>query len=64
MTSRTRSREDVKFEESNEATGVVRDEVENLARQGARTVLMAALEDEVDAYLGRGRYERTGTYRG
>jgi transposase-like protein len=43
---------------------VVRDEVETLARQGAREMLARALGEEVDAYLGRGRYERTDEYRG
>jgi transposase-like protein len=38
---------------------VVQDQLEELARQGARTLLMAALNEEVDAYLGRGRYVRT-----
>ena len=43
-----------------QAGEIVRDELEELARQGARQVLMAALKDERDAYLGRGRYERSG----
>jgi putative transposase len=47
-------------EAGEEAGELVRDELEALARQGAREMLMAALEDERDAYLGRGRYERSG----
>jgi putative transposase len=43
-----------------EAREIVRDQLEELARQGARDLLMAALQDERDAYLGRGRYERSG----
>ena len=46
------------------ARQVVRDELEELARQGAREMLAAALEDERDAYLGRRAYERTEVYRG
>ena len=49
---------------SGEVSEVVGDRVEELARQGAREMLMQALGEEVDAYLGRGRYERTGDYRG
>ena len=41
-----------------EAREVVQDQVEELARVGARETLMAALNEEVDAYLGRGRCER------
>jgi transposase-like protein len=43
---------------------MVRDQVEELARAGAREMLMAALGEEVDAYLGRSRYEREGAFRG
>jgi putative transposase len=43
---------------------VVRDPLEALACQGARLMLSAAMDDEVDAYLGRGRYERSGEFRG
>jgi transposase-like protein len=43
---------------------MVRDQLEELARQGAREMLMAALQDERDAYLGRGRYQRSDSYRG
>ena len=48
----------------NEAGEVVTDQLEELARQGARQMLMAALQDERDAYLGRGRYERSDVRRG
>lgn len=34
------------------------DELEQLAREGARRMLAAALEAEVTEFLGRGRYER------
>jgi transposase-like protein len=47
-----------------EARQVVRDQVEELARRGAQRMLLAALEDEVNAYLQRDRYERHGVYRG
>lgn len=43
---------------------VVTDPLEDLARQGARTMLMTALGEEVDAYLGRGAYQRSDAYRG
>ena len=46
------------------ADEVVADQLEALAREGAREMLMTALGDEVDAYLGRGRYERGDGYRG
>lgn len=47
-------------EAADEAVQVVRDQVEELARLGARQMLLAALEDEVNVYLGRGWYERRG----
>jgi transposase-like protein len=47
-----------------EKSEVVRDRIEELAREGAREMLMHALSEEVDGYLGRGRYERNGDYRG
>jgi transposase-like protein len=47
-----------------EAREVARDQLEELARQGAPEMLMAALHDDRDAYLGRGRYERSEVYRG
>ena len=43
---------------------VVADQLETLAREGAREMLMTTPADEVDAYLGRGRYERGGGFRG
>lgn len=42
------------------ALRAVNDQLEELARHGARTILMVTLNEEVDAYLGRGRYERYG----
>lgn len=49
-------RQDV--EAGDEAQHVVRDQVEELARAGARKMLLAALEDEVNVYLQRDRYQR------
>jgi len=43
---------------------VVADQLEALAREGAREMLMTALGEEVDAYLGRGHYERGDGFRG
>ncbi|HEX6508261.1 MAG TPA: IS256 family transposase [Chloroflexota bacterium] len=40
------------------------DVLERLTREGARKMLQAALELEVDDFLGRARYQRTGEYRG
>jgi transposase-like protein len=51
-------------EGSQAASEVVADRLEALAREGARELLMTALGDEVDAYLGRGRYERGEGFRG
>jgi putative transposase len=51
-------------EGESEAGPVVSDRIEALAREGARTMLMAALGEEVDAYLGRGAYERGAGHRG
>ncbi|MFQ5668663.1 MAG: IS256 family transposase [Candidatus Binatia bacterium] len=45
---------------SGEAGQVARDMLEDLARLGAREMLMEALNEEVDAYLGRDRYQRVG----
>lgn len=42
----------------------VRDALEEFAREGARRMLSAALEEEVSAFLGRGRYERKKEFRG
>ena len=49
---------------TDEAREVVQDQVEELARVGAREMLMAALNEEVGAYLGRSRYQREGEFRG
>ena len=51
-------------EATDEAREVVQDQVEELARVGAREMLMAALKEEVEAYLGRSRYQREGEFRG
>jgi putative transposase len=51
-------------EGGDEAQQVVRDQVEELARAGARQMLLAALEDEVNAYLQRERYQRQAEFRG
>ena len=40
------------------------DRLEETARKGARRLLQLMLEAEVDAFLGRGRYERGGDFRG
>jgi len=42
----------------------VPDELEAVVREGARRMLTAALDAEVTAFLGRGRYERGGAFRG
>jgi transposase-like protein len=47
-----------------EAVQVIGDQVEELARRGARQMLLAALEDEVNLYLQRDRYQRQGEFRG
>lgn len=64
MGSRTKQDQSVKVNGWGEAMVVVTDQLEALARQGAQQMLSQALVEEVDAYLGRGRYERTGVYRG
>ena len=51
-------------EARDQAGEIVRDRIEELAREGAREILMAALTDERDAYLGRGPYERSAVHRG
>lgn len=63
MATTTRSETNVKYDGA-EANGIIGDRLEELARQGAREMLLSALNEEVDAYLGRGRYERTEAYRG
>ena len=40
------------------------DRLEETAREGARRLLQVMLEAEVEAFLGRGRYERGGDFRG
>jgi transposase-like protein len=42
----------------------VHDTLEAVVREGARRMLVAALEEEVTAFLGRRRYERGGAFRG
>ena len=42
----------------------VQDALEVYAREGARRMLAAALEEEVSAFLGRDRYQRTKTFKG
>ena len=49
--------------QSNEDTGVIEDTLEAKVREGARLMLAAALE-EVNAFLGRDRYERSDEFRG
>ena len=44
--------------QSNEDTGVIEDILETKVREGARLMLAAALDEEVNAFLGRDRYER------
>ena len=51
-------------EAGDEARQVARDQVEELARAGARQMLLAALDDEVNAYLQRERYQRQAEFRG
>jgi putative transposase len=50
-------------ERGGEGPGVC-DSLEAYVREGARRMLAAALEEEVTAFLGRGRYERGKPYRG
>lgn len=67
MATTTGRRQAVKQDDSQaaEAAGeFVRDQIEELARTGAREMLMAAMNEEVDGYLGRGRYQRDGEFRG
>ena len=58
MASRTKRPDQVNRRDGNEAAAVVGDQLEALARQGARHMLMDALGEEVEAYLQRGRYRR------
>ena len=67
MASTTRSQRIVKEQleaERDSAPQLVGDQIEALAREGARAMLMSALNEEVDGYLGRGAYERGGDDRG
>jgi transposase-like protein len=64
MASRQQWRAEVKPAELETTDAVVQDELEALVRQGARQMLMLALNEEVDSYLGRGRYQRTDEFRG
>jgi putative transposase len=50
--------------ETTEATESIDTTLEQLVREGARRMLAAALEEEVTAFLGRGRYERGKPFRG
>ena len=40
------------------------DVLETVVREGARKMLQAVLEEEVDEFLGRRRYQRTDEQRG
>lgn len=42
----------------------VGDALEDMVREGARGMLAASLEEEVNKFLGRGRYERGDEFRG
>jgi putative transposase len=67
MASRTKRTDEVNRRDGNEAAAVVADQLEALARSGARQMLTAALNEEVEAYLQRGRYQRPKdeeTFRG
>ncbi len=64
MASTSRRQTAVKPDEGMEACEVVQDHLETLARRGAQEMLSSALNEEVEAYLGRGRYERADAYRG
>jgi len=64
MASRKQWRAVVKPADVETADAVIQDALEVLVRQGARRMLMLALNEEVDSYLGRGRYQRTDGFRG
>ena len=67
MGSRTNGQDEVNRRDGNEAAAVIGDQLEALARQGAKQMLMEALEEEVHGYLQRGRYRRSEdeeTFRG
>ena len=50
--------------QNEEDTNVVGDMPDALVREGARRMLAAGLEEEVNEFLGRGRYERGEEFRG
>ena len=50
--------------QSKEETDVVSDTLEAKVREGARLMLAAALDEEVNAFVGRDRYERSDEFRG
>ena len=50
--------------QSNKDAGVVGDTLEDMIREGARRMLAAALEEEVNGFMGRDRYERSDEFRG
>lgn len=64
MVSTAVRRTAVKQRDADAASQVVVDHLEELARQGARQMLVTALQEEVEMYLGRDRYQRTGEFRG
>ena len=45
-------------------TNVVDGTLEEMVREGARRMLAAGLEEEVNVFLGRERYERSEEFRG
>lgn len=51
-------------EESRRPAPEVRETLEDLVRRGAQEMLRRALEEEVNAFLGRDRYDRKGEFRG
>jgi transposase-like protein len=67
MGSRTNGTREVNRRDGNEAAAVVSDHLEALAREGARRMLTDALEEEVEVYLQREKYDRREgeeTFRG
>ena len=50
--------------QNEEDANVVEDTLETIAREGARRMLAAAHEEEMNGFLGRGRYERGDEFRG
>ena len=50
--------------QSSDDAGVVGDTLEEMVREGARRMLTAALDEEVNVFLGRERYERSDEFRG